>query len=575
MGTYCRAEMKFIDVSALSDATVTTDDNQSIGSIELFSDETKQGDYGTMELNQFVLDGSKNTLSEHPTDIAFWNTDLSSDDCTFTVNPKITISFLKKHSSAGLTLYFEDEYPSEIKVSWFTKYGSELLTKTYYPDDLIYVCNEQVNNYAKVVIEFVRTSFPRRYIKMQYILYGKYIVWDKDMVQSAVVREDTDITSATIPINEADIAIVDERNDFDTGNESGAWKSIQKNQEVTLFEVKDEQNVPMGTFFINGFSFSKNIAKFSMIDTIGFMDKFTFYDGEIYSNVKAELILKSIFNAAGVKKYAIDASVGNILLNGYLAIQTCREALQKVCFACGAIADDSRSDTLRIYKPDRRVKSTVGTNRKFNGGTIISLDEYVSGVSIECNKYSLDADTSEIFNEKLSAGETRITFSDPCLASSIVISVGTLIEAKTNYVIINMPADGRCVITGRKYTNSSFKYMKNVVHIEAGEMEKVNEFKGCTLYNSEILQNIARYLLNYYGLRKIVDMRFLAELESAGDWVNIDHINNGKSTAVIESQTVDLTGGYISTASCRGYSVAIIEGIFAGNEMFAGGDVLI
>lgn len=59
--------------------------------------------------------------------------------------------------------------------------------------------------------------------------------------------------------------------------------------------------------------------------------------------------------------------VGDVRLSGFLGIQKCREALQRVCFACGAVADDSRSDTIRVFYPDRYVSSEVGTNRKFNG----------------------------------------------------------------------------------------------------------------------------------------------------------------------------------------------------------------
>ncbi|MDD6195259.1 MAG: hypothetical protein PUB19_10290 [Lachnospiraceae bacterium] len=575
MGTYCRAEMKFIDVLALSDATVTTDDNQGIGYVELFSDETKQKDYGTLELNQFVLDGSKSILPVVPTDIAFWNNALSMDDCTFEVNPKITISFSGQHSSSGLTLYFEDEYPEEIKVSWYTLYGSELITETYYPDNLVYECRNQVHNYGKIVIEFVRTSFPKRYVKLQYVLYGKYIVWDKDMVQSATVQEDIDVTSATIPINEAYISIVDERNDFDAGNESGAWKSVQKTQEVTLSEFNNGEIIPMGTYFVNDFSFSRNIAKFSLVDVVGLLDKYTFYEGEIYTNVKASEILKAIFHAAGVRKYVIDDVVGDILLSGHLAIQTCREALQKVCFACGAVAHSCRSDTLRIYKPDRYVKSTVGTNRKFNGGTIITLDEYVSGVSIECKKYSLDKEESEILNEKLAAGETKIMFSEPYLPESIVASKGTLKEIKANYLVIYMEMAGECVITGKKYSNTTFSIQRNIDFLEAGETENVKSFNGCTIYRSEKLLDIAEHILNYYGLRKKVDMRYLPNAEQVGEWVNINQIGGTTSTTLMESQSVDLTGGCIATASCRGYSIVVTEDVFTGEELFAGGDVLI
>jgi hypothetical protein len=567
--------MKFIDVTALADAAVTTDDNQGIGSVGLFADQTASSDYGTFELNQFILDGSKSVLPENPNDIAFWSEALSKDGCTFETNPKITITFKEQHTSAAITLYFEDEPPAELKITWYTIAGTKLITETFYPDSLIYVCNTQVQNYGKIEIEFVRTSFPQRYIKLQYILYGKYIVWDKDMIQTAKVQEDIDVTSASLSINEADISIVDINDDFDAENENGAWKSVQKTQEVTLSEFKNGNMIPMGAFFINDFSFSKNIAKFKLVDVVGLLDKYTFYEGQIYNNVRAEVILNAIFATAGIKKYTIDEEVGNILLSGYLAIQTCRKALQQVCFACGAVADDSRSDKIKVYKPDRYVKSTVGTDRKFNGNTKVSLEKYISGVNIEMKNYALEEKTSDIYKKTLPAGDTKITFSSPYLPSSITASVGTLKEVKTNYLIINMTAAGQCHITGIKYANTTFSYEKRVDKIEAGETENIKKYSGCTIYNADILPDIAAYLLGYHALRKKVGMKYLVDLEQVGNWANINSIGGKTSTTLIESQTLDLTGGFIATATCRGYSVVVTENYFAGTELYTGGDVII
>lgn len=575
MRTYCRAEMKFIDVTALADASVTTDDNQGIGSIELFAEQTEQKSYGTFELNQFVLDGSKSVLTENPKDIAFWNDALSKEDCTFETDPKITVTFQEQHTSAAITLYFEDETPAELKITWYTIAGTKLITETFYPDSLIYVCNNQVQNYGKIEIEFVRTSFPQRYIKLQYILYGKYIVWDKDMIQTAKVQEDIDVTSATLSINEADISIVDMNNDFDAENENGAWNSVQKTQEVTLSEFNNGNMIPMGAFFIDDFSFSKNIAKFKLVDVVGLLDKYTFYEGQVYNNVRAGVILNAIFATAGIKKYVIDEEVGNILLSGYLAIQTCRKALQQVCFACGAVADDSRSDTIKVYKPDRYVKSTVGTDRKFNGNTKVSLEKYISGVNIEMKNYALEEKTSDIYKKTLPAGDTKITFSSPYLPSSITASAGTLKEVKTNYLIINMTAAGQCQITGIKYANTTFSYEKSVDKIEAGETENIKKYSGCTIYNADILPDIADYLLGYHALRKKVEMKYLVDLEQVGNWANINSIGGKTSTTLIESQTLDLTGGFIATATCMGYSIVVTEDVFAGTELYAGGDVLI
>lgn len=575
MRTYCRAEMKFIDVTALADAAVTTDDNQSIGSVGLFADQTKQSDYGTFELNQFILDGSKSVLLDNPNDIAFWSDVLSKDGCTFETNPKITITFKEQHTSAAITLYFEDEPPAELKITWYTIAGTKLVTETFYPDSLIYVCNTQVQNYGKIEIEFVKTTFPQRYIKLQYILYGKYIVWDKDMIQTAKVQEDIDVTSASLSINEADISIVDMNNDFDAENENGAWNSVQKTQEVTLSEFNNGNMIPMGAFFIDDFSFSKNIAKFKLVDVVGLLDKYTFYEGQVYNNVRAGVILNAIFATAGIKKYVIDEEVGNTLLSGYLAIQTCRKALQQVCFACGAVADDSRSDTIKVYKPDRYVKSTVGTDRKFNGNTKVSLEKYISGVNIEMKNYALEEKNSDIYKKTLPAGDTKITFSSPYLPSSITASVGTLKEVKTNYLIINMPDAGQCQITGIKYANTTFSYEKHVDKIESGETENIKKYSGCTIYNADILPDIADYLLGYHALRKKVGMKYLVDLEQVGNWANINSIGGKTSTTLIESQTLDLTGGFIATATCRGYSVVVTENYFAGVELYTGGDVLI
>ena len=75
--------MKFIDVTALSDASVATDDNQSIGNLESLEVETDQADYGTFELNQFVLDGNKNVMPDFPGDIVFWSVEQSERTAYF------------------------------------------------------------------------------------------------------------------------------------------------------------------------------------------------------------------------------------------------------------------------------------------------------------------------------------------------------------------------------------------------------------------------------------------------------------------------------------------------------------
>lgn len=569
MRTYCKAEMKFIDVTALADASPSTEDNQSLGNVELFEAEHRQAEYGTTELNQFVLSGDKTILPDAPEDIAFWSDAQSKEDCTFESNPKVTVQFTAQHSSAGITLYFADDYPAELMITWYTVTGIKLISKTFYPDSLVYVCDNPVQNYGKIEVEFIRTSYPKRYIKLQYILYGKYIVWDKDMIQSGKVQEDIDVTSATIPINMANISIVDVQNDFDIGNENGAWKSVQKTQEVTLSEYRNGDMIPIGAFYVDDFSFSKNIASFKLIDGVGLMDKYTFYGGRIYENETAGAILQAVFAAAGITKYSIADEVAEIRLSGYLGIQTCRKALQRVCFACGAVADDSRSDTIRVYKPDKYVSATVGTDRKFNGCTKVSLDKYISGISIECKKYSLEDKDTEIYKDTLQSGDTKLTFTDPYLPSSVTVSAGAIKEVNTNYIVVSMAETGQCTIVGRKYASNAYTYHKDVDMLSAGETENKKKYNGCTLYNTDLICDVAENLLKYYAMQKKLDMKYLQDKEQVGNWVNVREIGGHMATTLIESQSVDLTGGYIATAKCRGYSVVTKDPAYTG-EIYAG-----
>lgn len=575
MKTYAIAEMKFIDVTALSDVSLSSEENQTVGNLELFAEQTSQASYGTSELNQFVLNGSREIMPEVPADIAFWSSEKSLSDCTFESNPAVEISFTKPHTSSGITLYFVEEYSAELKVTWYDTCGTKIIDKTFYPKKLAYVCVQQVQNYGKVRIEFIRTSFPERYVKLQYILYGQYITWQDDIVKTASVQEEMDPTSATLSINTADVSIIDVQNDFDISNESGAWKSVQKKQEVTLTEFKDGKKISAGVFYIDDFSFAGNVAAFSLIDAIGLMDKYTFYDGEVYVNVLAGPILEKVFAAAGITKYFIAEEVYNTSLTGYLGIQTCRAALQMICFACGAVADDSRSDMVKVYKPDRYVKATIGTDRKFYGNTKIVLDEYVSGVTITCRKYTIEGEASEIYNDVLLAGTTRITFTEPYLPESIAVSKGTIVVAKTNYMDVLMEESAECVITGIKYEANEFSYQKNVKLVEAGETENVKTYGTCTLHNASLLEDIAERLLYYHALRKIVDLKYLLDIEQVGNWVDIRDVKGNSATTLIESQSIDLTGGFISVASCRGYSIAVTEIFYTGTELYAGGSVLL
>ncbi len=145
--TNCKAHMEFVDVSALSDSSPEFP-NADIGKLELLKFDTDYHAYLIPDLNSAVLDGSR-TIMEENTCIPLIS-GISGDDRTFTTPPVLAISFTSPHTSAGITLFFLDDYPAEIKVAWYDTYGQKIIEEEYVPDALTFLCRKQMENYERL-----------------------------------------------------------------------------------------------------------------------------------------------------------------------------------------------------------------------------------------------------------------------------------------------------------------------------------------------------------------------------------------------------------------------------------------
>lgn len=564
--TNCKAHMEFVDVSALSDSSPEFP-NADIGKLELLKSDTTYPAYMIPDLNSAVLDGSRITLEED-TYIPLIS-GISGEDGTFTTPPALTISFTSPHTSAGITLFFLDDYPAGIKVAWYDTYGQKIIEEEYAPDALTFLCRKQVENYGKIVITFLKTRLPQQRVKMRYIKYGMEIEWSGQQIQTASITEELDTTSATIPVGTCDISVVDAAGEWDATNKSGIWKSIQKSQYVSVAEEIGTSEVPCGKFYIDIWQSGSNVVSFSLIDRMGIMDKTKFYGGKIYAGETAGEVIDAIMADAGVTEYKVAEDVVAIQLYGHIPICTHREALQQVVFACGAVAGCDRHGYISIRMPDRSTTSTITTDRKFMG-TTVEMADYVSGISIAYKSYSLQAEASEIYNDVLPAGTTTMELSEPYMPESITAEGGSVVVAAANYVTVSMDEAGTCVIKGRKYESQDITYTARVVVKDAGEVENIQSYEGGTLFNAERAKAVAERMLNYYQLRQIVSIRYLMQDEVAGNWVEVQNTDGSYAVTGITQQTIDLTGGYIASATCRGYATITVADFYAGTELYAG-----
>ncbi len=573
------------DTTALQDAVESTESNSSFADIRKMKEGIPAPSYGTLEHNLFVLDGSMEEFPDNPDDLVYFSKNFiqtnssyqycggemyAGDDLDGPVDEvykrqSIEIQFTENHTSYGITLHFLDAYPTEIEVLWYDLFGTLKSRKRFYPDSLVYFCKNQVEEYGRIEIVFLR-ALPYHNVKLQYIEYGTKITWGSESIKSGKLVNDTDPTSDKIKTDKLTFSFVDAADEFNLGNADGLHRTFQRNQQMFPYEMARGKKIPLGTFFLDNVSTTKNVTKISAIDYKGKLADTDFMSGRMYEGERAGRLIDEIMEAAGIKDYAVDDETADMLLYGTLKVQTCQKALREVLFACGSVINTSHRAGIEIRKNNRIVTAAIPRSRKFS--TTYQIDKYVSDVKVKYKTWTLEDKESEITKGAYDTGIHTIQLSNP--ADNMTASAGLILEQTPYYVVIKVDESSEVIITGQKYVGEELAVQAGIEHIKPGEMRNIKTFSG-TLLNFESAKRAAENILDYYGLQQIIKTKHLAEDEKTGGWVEIENTvsDHANFVAAIESLSTDLTGGFISTSKCRGYFKTVTDYYFADDELYA------
>lgn len=570
MKTDFYVEYNLYDTTALPDAKESTESNAAFGDMGLFKSKDSPPKYATLEHNFFILDGSLSEMPDTPTDIPFFSDVQAGANGLFEVQPVIKIDFAENHTSIGLTFHFSEAFPLEMEVTWYDLSGTYKSQKRFFPDKLDYFAENQVEEYGRIEIRFVR-ALPWHNVKLNYVEYGKTFIWGPDVIKSAKLVNDIDPISNQIKTDKLTFDFVDPDDNFNIGNINGLHKTLQKKQKMLPYEIVDGVKMPLGVFFMESNSTDKNIAKISAIDYKGMLANVDFKDGRIYVGETAGSVIAEIMTAAGIEDYTVEEEVAQTPIYGTLKIQTCQKALREVLFACSAIMNTSRRSGVEIRKSTRRISATIPRSRKFS--TALKADPYVSDVNIKYKTWVLEAAESEITKGTYGPGVHTIRLTNP--AANMTASAGKIVKQMPYYVVLEIAGDTRTEVTiaGRKYVGEELAVLSSIEHIKSGEVRSTKTFTG-TLLNYESAQKVADNILDYYQLQQIIQTRHLAAEEKAGDWTEVENTlqAHGNFVACIESISIDLAGGFIGTAKYRGYYKLTTEEYYSG-ELYADEEV--
>lgn len=567
MRTEFFVDYNLYDLTALDNARESSDSNALFADISRIKENLPAPDYGTLEHNFFVLDGSRDEFPDVPKDLVYFSSGQSGAGGTFPAEQSISIRFTENHTSVGLTLTFLDTYPIELEIFWYDLDGNMKSKRKFFPDALVYFCEHQVEDYGQIKITFLK-ALPWHNVKLQYIKYGTSITWNSDTIKIGKLINEVDPISDRISTDTLTFEFIDKHDEFNLGNQSGMHKTFQRRQNMLAYERVGNDVIPLGTFFLDSTSITKNICKMTAIDYKGMLANTDFIDGRMYNGEKAGGIIAEIMASAGITDYEVDEVTADTPLYGTLKIQTCQKALREVLFACGSIINTSRQKGISIYSSKKAIKSGIGRSRKFE--TTIETDRYVSDINVKYQTWTLEEKRSEITKGSYPPGSHMIQFASP--AAELMSSAGKIIKQMPYYVILEIPDQQRSevVITGRKYVGEELAVLASIEKIKSGELRSSKTFSGALL-DLEAAQSVANKILEYYQLQQIIKTKYIASEEKAGDMVEIENPSrkHGNFVASIESVTTDLAGGFISTAKCRGYYKMLTDCYMAG-EIYAG-----
>lgn len=343
----------------------------------------------TCEPNGWPLDGKR--WPKDTQRIALWSSGQSGADGVFSSPPSIQISFHQQYSSMGIMLLFDTaggEWCSEVSIRW-VQGGVTKATKTFYPDQSTYFCENAVEAFDGVQIDLKKTNLPYHYAKLERILFGVWRYFDAEEFRSASIVEETDLLSAKLAAS------------------TFRWTLDSKKDAEYMFQLKQPMEVRndgdlVGVFYID--SSSRRGARLYDIeckDAIGVLGDSQF-PGGVYSGKSAKAILTEILGGIFGAEYS---GVTDTNLTGIIAPCTRKEALQQLLFAWGVCAATDGTEKIRIFAP-ASTPTTVDANRVYSG-VEVKTASIVTEVRVVAHTYTESANGSITVGSKKYADETR------------------------------------------------------------------------------------------------------------------------------------------------------------------------
>ena len=441
-----RVIFELVDIDAAEDATPTATSEAEISKLEQTHDRDMEmtNKIGTLEHNQFLLDGSYVFPTEENGQVGWWSSEISNSNGILETPQVLEFTFTESQSSVGFMVIFDDkadEYASDFNIEIFDL-SNALLSE----DNVVgntkhtYISETPVDGYGKVRITFTKTSKPFRRVRVCEVVFGIIQTFDGSNTTDLKLLYELSPSMDSLPSNELSVTIENIDRKYNMINPQGIYKFLQQGQglnvEIGVGPADNIERVNMGRFYFT----SSSAEDSSMTAQIVAHNQFYALDRGLYrkgiNNVGTVLgIVTDIIEDSGIN-LAIDipSEIGNRVVGRNTPIVSHREALRMVAQASMSSCYIDRSGTLVFEELAESTPTDTLDNGNLYTPAKVEVKEYIN--TIETTAYNAYVDTwdgkTEIYQGSVVINGTKDVWitTNGAQVTDIAITNGTLNNAE-------------------------------------------------------------------------------------------------------------------------------------------------
>lgn len=509
---YLRAVIDIIDPDITYNSATSSGIEPFAETDQLHNKDTQlTSNYGSCELNRWVLDGSM--YIEPEGESAYTGNALSQVDGTFTEPQWIQLNFDNVEILQACSVYFSQNYFDGHPVDFTVEVmqgGTAYYTKSFtdFNDTSVSLSGFTVYNPDAIKVTITRLSLPYRRARIAEIIAGVYEIWTGDDIATFSLKMQGNISSVSLPYNTASITMDNQSRRFEPRRKDGIFQSIEAQQHIDISmgveTATETEYVSVGRFYQHsgGWTTGDNglTIAWDLVDIIGLLT-----DREYIPPATLPTTLgawaQSFVSQLGnnfTESYSVDENYAALPLTATLNDVTGKKIGDLIRFAAMATATWPRADAQTGY---------LCFEPLWSQGDKITLDNLVSYPTIKANNtvaalvFKLDNDVQYVVSGNSTAASETVSIDNPFIHTQ----AQALTAAR---MILSAYGGNRLEIVGRGNPASEIGDVDTVWLDEsqattARRIEQDLSFSGGVLKNSSsvLLQADGSYL---YQKREII-----------------------------------------------------------------------